>query len=91
MRFLSQTDSIVSFQALWANVGWTSFILNFSAWDLLFCAAGSQLCKSLPTPSLPPDVVIGSFVFLHYFFSTQKISSVAAKEKSPAIPYSTFK
>lgn len=62
------------FPSPWASVGWTSFILNFSAWDLLFCAAGSQLCKSLPTPSLPPDVVIGLFVFFHYFFQHRKLA-----------------
>lgn len=62
------------FPSPWASIGWTSFILKFSAWDLLFCAAGSQPCKSLPTPSLPPDVVIGSFVFFHYFFQHRKLA-----------------
>lgn len=67
-REISLSDWVYHlFPSPWAIVGWTSFVLNSSAWNLLFCAAGSQLCKSLPTPSLPPEGVVGLGFFFFFF------------------------
>lgn len=59
---ISLSDRLCNlFPSPWAIVGWTSFVLNSSAWDLLFWAAGSRLCKSLPAAPLAPEGAVGSF------------------------------